>query len=256
MPTFFTLYITNKTIDEKYRRYVGLVDSWSSNPTLNKLNVGVGDSIYWVSIKEGSLYVISGLRFGRILSYEDFSKQYGKDLADAWGGHGKSFYVASEATTIAVHRKVSLEDAKNIRFETGKDRLKFKKDSNDLDPQTLRSPRELTMESARLLDGYLGDYVQIEDKHITAWRKYFESIPTNLTETYSVHNQESESGYIPTHEDYDNTRRKCLREDKKSMSIVNIMDIMQNDLEGVGCQLDESWRSVTEENIRVWIVKE
>jgi hypothetical protein len=252
MASFFTLYITNKTIETKYRRYVGLVDSWSSNTKLDKLNVGVGDSVYWVSILNGSLYVISALRVGKKLSYADFSKQHGKDLADAWE-HGEAFYIASQATTIAIDRDVSPGDAKQIRFESNNDRLKFNPPgSNDLDPQTLRVPRRLTPNSASILDDYLGDYVQVSGNHITAWKKFFETIPTNITEIYHVHNDKGEFGYIPIREDYDNARRKCLREGKERVSYDDILDVMQNDLEKAGYRLAENWRLVTKDNIEKW----
>ncbi|MBA4390088.1 MAG: hypothetical protein C0399_04035 [Syntrophus sp. (in: bacteria)] len=172
MPKFLTLYMKKETIEENTTRYVGLVDSWSSNTKLDTCNVEIGDSVYWVTIKRASLYIVSALRVGRILSYTDFVRQYGKDLADGWP-HGELFYIAAHATTIAIDRDVSPTDAKQIRFESNKDRLKFNPPGSDcLDPQTLRAPRMMTPASALILDKYLGHYVQVSANYITVWKSF------------------------------------------------------------------------------------
>lgn len=64
-----------------------------------------------------------------------------------------------------------------------------------------------------------------------------------------------ESGYIPVEEDYNNSRRKILRGGNYKVSIGYILDIMQNDLEAVGRVLANNWRTVTENNVKLWSKK-
>jgi len=166
------MYITKQTIEKRVKKYEGMVEAWSSDPMLDKRAVGVGDSIYWLSIRNGLLLVITAVRVGRILSYNDFSKQYGQDLADGWS-HGKYFYVASQAATFSSNREVAPEDARRIRFESVNDRLKFNPaNSDNLDPQTLRTSRVLTPDSALILDSYINSYIQVSSNEIAMYRKF------------------------------------------------------------------------------------
>lgn len=172
MPKYYTMYITKQTIEERIRKYIGIAEPWSSDPMLDKRGAGVGDSIYWLNIRNGLLYVITAVRVGRILSYNDFSKQYGQDLADGWP-HGKLFYIASQAAAFSLSREVTPEDAGGIRFESVNDRLKFSPaNSDNLDPQTLRASRVLTPDSALILDSYIDHYVKVSSSEITALRKF------------------------------------------------------------------------------------
>jgi len=170
MSKFITFYINNNTVETKIKNYSGLLDAWESYSELDKQKLLVGDFIYLVNIKKFSLNVISALRIGEILTYEDFSQKYGEDLADGWE-HGKWFYVASEATTMTIDQEVEYEDAKKLRFEDGKDQLVFNPPgSKFLDSQTLRRPRLLTQSSAQILNTYLDKFVKVLPAHINQWR--------------------------------------------------------------------------------------
>ena len=172
MTRHLTLYVKNQTVEENMKNYSGLVHAWSSNPILEAHNIIIGDTIYLVTIQKGVLFVISALTIGDILSYADFSRKYGKDLADGWE-HGNIFYLASRATTIEINRNVSFTDAKRLRFHGKKDKLAFKSPESELlDPQTLRTPRKLTEDSASILDSYLGKLIdKMQESHITDWRR-------------------------------------------------------------------------------------
>lgn len=62
--------------------------------------------------------------------------------------------------------------------------------------------------------------------------------------------------YLPTKDDFDNARRRILREGKKQISIDEILDIMEPDLTEAGLSLTEEWRSVTRNNILLWTQEE
>jgi hypothetical protein len=58
--------------------------------------------------------------------------------------------------------------------------------------------------------------------------------------------------YLPKREDFENARRKCLREGKRHISVDDMLDIIEMDLAETGRKLSPSWRSGTEENIAIW----
>ncbi len=49
------MYITKQTIEERIWQYVGIVEPWSSDTMLDKRGLEIGDSIYWLNIKNGLL---------------------------------------------------------------------------------------------------------------------------------------------------------------------------------------------------------
>ncbi|MBP9019570.1 MAG: hypothetical protein KBG04_07120 [Bacteroidales bacterium] len=59
-------------------------------------------------------------------------------------------------------------------------------------------------------------------------------------------------GYLPTYEDYENTRRKLLREKKNKITIDDFLNYMQKDIEQRGLTMCRDWRSLTEKNIELW----
>ncbi|MBP8745145.1 MAG: hypothetical protein KBH86_08460 [Syntrophorhabdus sp.] len=61
-----------------------------------------------------------------------------------------------------------------------------------------------------------------------------------------------DNGYLPTHEDYENTRRKLLREKKNNITIDDFLNYMQKDIEQRGLKMCRDWRSLTEKNIELW----
>jgi len=61
-----------------------------------------------------------------------------------------------------------------------------------------------------------------------------------------------EGPYLPTKDDYDNVRRKILRDGGKQRSIEEIMDIMEVNLVETGRSLAKEWRSVTRNRIILW----
>ncbi len=62
--------------------------------------------------------------------------------------------------------------------------------------------------------------------------------------------------YIPTIEDFEDARRKLLsdnkKENKKTVSIDDMLNVIENSLKESGCRLSQSWREVTKKNIEVW----
>ncbi|MBP9560834.1 MAG: hypothetical protein KBE27_03335 [Syntrophorhabdaceae bacterium] len=171
MPRFLTLYIQNKRIDEEFKRYERsmLIQAWSIRPELSKKGVDKGDIIYWVTVRQGVLYLIMAMIVGERIHYEDFAQRFGRDLADWDKGNSEFFYVASKGTTIETYKEVDSTDVKKIKDIYGRGLVFNPPQSKFLDPQTLRSPRWISEESADILNKYL-EFVDVTPQHILAWR--------------------------------------------------------------------------------------
>jgi hypothetical protein len=77
------------------------------------------------------------------------------------------------------------------------------------------------------------------------------------THDYASHDR----SYLPTREDYDNARRKCLREHKRKegkeeIYTDDLLDTIEGNVKRAGKELAANWRSVTEENILIWSQEE
>ena len=67
-----------------------------------------------------------------------------------------------------------------------------------------------------------------------------------------ISSRTEEGNHLPTKDDFNNARRRILREGKKQISIDEILDIMELNLTEAGISLTEEWRSVTRNNILQW----
>src|ERR1035437_2524139 len=125
----------------------------SSGGSFRKRGVSIGDVLYIISQRFGQLLVGGRMTIGRIVTREEAARiRKRKDLynADEWviGQKGSG-------TAFRQHRQLAPEITKQLRFVSGESAtgkpLLFVNDRN-LDRQTTRIVRELTAESAALLD--------------------------------------------------------------------------------------------------------
>jgi len=126
------------------------VDSSGSN-TFSKKGVSVGDIVYVVSLSEGHLYLGGRMLVKRIISRPEAVRLWNNDnLYEA-----REWVVDPEqrGTLLHLHRRLSPALTRRLRFESkaGVRPLCFVSDS-ELDNQATRGVRELTAESAALLD--------------------------------------------------------------------------------------------------------
>jgi len=260
MAKFLTLYIQNHTLDSEFEPYArrGLFQSWSSRPKLFSKDglpiVKNDDTIYWVSVKKGVLYLVMAMIVGEIISYEEFSKRYGQDLADWNIGHQKKlFIIAKKATSIEVDRGVEYKDVKLIETEKG-EKLKFTPPGSQfLDKQTLRNPRWLTKESAGILNKYL-DFIDITSEHIIAWRAAVpknwisDKIETVKNKSNNTDLEKNKDFYIPTKEDCEMAYTKP----GEKIHVNKLLDKLHEELTKQGKVLDPKWRIITKKNIEKW----
>jgi hypothetical protein len=90
-------------------------------------------------------------------------------------------------------------------------------------------------------------------------RKVFDSLffkgkpdDSPLSHSEGLPNPQPEGHYLPTRDDFDNARRKFLRDGRKQISIDNILDVMEDNLVETGRSLAKEWRAVTRNNIILW----
>jgi hypothetical protein len=121
-----------------------------------KRGISEGDAIYVVSLRAGQM-----LLGGRMLVDRIGTRAEAMGLRNRNDLYGTDEWVIAKegsGTPLHLHRQLAPEIAKQLRFESGRPQLRFVND-RDLDGQTLRMPRELTRESASMLD----DTIELTD---------------------------------------------------------------------------------------------
>ena len=123
----------------------------SGSNNFRKRGVSVGDIVYVVSLRTGQLYLGGRMTVKEIVLRPEAVRLLNNDnLYDA-----EEWIVGPDQTGTPLHlrRRLSPTLAKQIRFESkaGPQKLRFVSDT-ELDNQTTRGVRELTRDSAALLD--------------------------------------------------------------------------------------------------------
>ncbi len=123
----------------------------SGSNSFRKRGVSVGDSVYVVSLGGGQLYLGGRMTVGRIVTRPEAARLWDNDNlydADEWAVDPEQ-----SGTLLDLHRRLDPALTKRLRFETksGPKGLCFISDA-ELDNQATRGVRELTPESAALLD--------------------------------------------------------------------------------------------------------
>lgn len=126
------------------------IDMAGSN-VFRQRGVSVGDSVYIVSLNGGQLYLGGRMTVKEIVSRAEAVRRSGRD--DLFDASEWIVDFEGDGTPLDLHRKLETPLTKQIRFRTkdGPKPYKFVS-STHLDNQTTRGVRELTSESAELLD--------------------------------------------------------------------------------------------------------
>jgi len=127
----------------------------SGSNMFRKRGVAPGDSIYVLSLRGGVLLLGGRMTVGDIVSRDEAVRRTGNDnLYDA-----SEWVLAAKGsgTKLDLFREISPEVARDLRFvsATGKPKGLFFETPTQLDVQATRGVRELTRESAHLLDRIL-----------------------------------------------------------------------------------------------------
>ena len=168
---YFTFYWKNKTYKEN-KQYEGFINFWHTGDRFIKRGIEKNDFVYSLTVIKGRLYPISCLQVDEIISYDELERRLGPKLAQYWVS--SRYLWAKKATALNFHRVVPAEKVKELSFnsQSGITSLKFKdKGASLLDQQTLRSVRELTEKSAKILDDVLPPLQTVEDYHIEQWKR-------------------------------------------------------------------------------------
>ncbi|HEX8732748.1 MAG TPA: HNH endonuclease [Ktedonobacterales bacterium] len=122
-----------------------------------------GDFLYEVTVKEGALYLLSRLEIKTVETRTDSSPYPGETEADAQGYQAEAFQPMSLRRDNRVAR--AIVEQIQCKTQTGIKNLTFTPSGSGLlDKQTLRATRELTEESAALLNQVIATY---EEGHLS-----------------------------------------------------------------------------------------
>jgi hypothetical protein len=147
---FWTFHWQNNTWRPDVNTAYELIDHSAGN-NFTKRGVSRGDIVYIVTISEGYLYLGGLMRVKSIVNHKTAVKHF----------HHDNLFEAEEhliadmefSTPLHLYRRLAPALTKRLRFvsKSGPQGLKFTS-ATQLDGQTTRSVRELTLESAGLLD--------------------------------------------------------------------------------------------------------
>jgi len=154
MKRYFTHYFSNRTWEvEKDIATDDPVFRHTAGNLFKARGVRVGDIVYFVTVKKGTLLVAGKLTVGKICDKDEAAAELGDD--NLW--EAAEHIVASAGTSKHFDLAVSASITKKLLFVSGDDgskKLKFRAPGL-LDEQTLRGVRELEPKSARDLDQLL-----------------------------------------------------------------------------------------------------
>lgn len=151
-PRFFTTYWQAASVEQRNSQFF---DGTGGNE-YRKKGVCPNDLLYLFTIKDGTAFFVARMKVGSVVNRPQAVAQFGRHL---WRASDWCIAAAGTATKLIYDRPVPTEIAKRLRFKTeqGESKLAFsKRDPGKLNGQTLRSVRELTPQSAHLLDTLLG----------------------------------------------------------------------------------------------------
>ncbi|MBP8252314.1 MAG: hypothetical protein KAX40_08100 [Herpetosiphon sp.] len=160
MPNFFTRYRTNDVWNWDRRNADSPIRHLASS-LFEQRGVLPGDHVYVVTIFRGVLYVLGKMIVGMVGDRDDAAAMLGCAPEELWDT--TDHIIAEQATSKQFDLVVPHEITERLRFVSG-DSTKglFFRDNGFLDGQTLRGVRQLTPESATLLDALLPPLQKIE----------------------------------------------------------------------------------------------
>jgi hypothetical protein len=172
-----------------------------------------GDVVYIVSVQRGELFLGGRMQIAEIISRDEAVRRRGRsDLYDA-----PQWLVGKSGTgsPLHLHRIVAPDLARDLRFiSSTASKIKFK-NGGGLDEQTLRTPRELSPESALLLDEVIQatDELPRNGDGITVSRHLLNQSPRCIPEeiTSSTYQEGSvEQILVNRYERDPSARRACI----------------------------------------------
>lgn len=153
MQRYFTHYWANKTWENNSNSEGELLEHIAGNMFF-KRGVQLGDIVYVVTVIKGNLYLCGKLEVGLFCNFDEASSILNTD--NLW--EAEEHIIASKGTQMKYDLGVPLEIVRKLRFVSGSkvSGLKFRSSNeNKLDEQTLRTLRELSVESAIEFDNLL-----------------------------------------------------------------------------------------------------
>lgn len=154
MTKYFTHYWLNSTWEQDRNEGVERFD-YTAGKLFEIRGVRSGDVVYAVTVYSGKLFVCGSVTVGEICDRNQASKIIQTPPQQLWKD-ATEFIIPSHSTTVNFDIQVPDEITRRLTFITkeGEKSLVFKS-KNHLDQQTLRGVRQLTEESAALLDSVL-----------------------------------------------------------------------------------------------------
>jgi hypothetical protein len=158
-PRYFAHYWRQLTAHQQEQDFPGSRFDHTGGNLFRKRGVEPGDFMYGWSISAGNLYLIGRMQVGRYVSQQVANAHYEEYGCGAWPADDHVFAADGTATTEHFDRTVPLAIIEQLLFVSPKgDKPPKFVTPGRLDQQTLRGVRQLTQESAALLNSIIEDY--------------------------------------------------------------------------------------------------
>jgi len=163
------MYWKNQTVLSA--NYEGEMTFWDAANGISDRGICQGDFIYGVTVFHGKLFLINALQVAKIYDRSTWARKLGIPIEKLWDG--QEFAVAQKSTRYNFHRQVPLDVTRQLRFCSHRETIELMfidREREHLDVQTLRGRRELTAQSAELLNGILEGFEELtEERIIREW---------------------------------------------------------------------------------------
>ena len=154
---YFVHYWRSATCNFMKQAYSGRAFNHTAGELLRKRGVGVGDFLYGWSYRAAELFLIARMQVGRFLSQKEADALYRPSGDSAWEASDHVLASSSTATPMSFDRTIPLSLVRRLEFISPQGETRTAKFvGGRVDPQTFRGLRELTRESALLLDRLIG----------------------------------------------------------------------------------------------------
>src|SRR5215471_5970457 len=168
---YFSHYWLEETCRWEKEHYAGQPFKHTASNLLRKRGVKPGDFIYGWSFNDGKLYIIGRMQVGRFVTQREADALYKSAEDWAWEATDHVFAKPGTATPMTFNKVVPPNLVRKLSFLDPTGEVKSPKfiANGKADPQTFRAVRELTPETAVLLDRLLdggSNHRESELKHL------------------------------------------------------------------------------------------
>jgi hypothetical protein len=196
-------------MNREYHVETALLDHISGN-VFTERGLAPGDLVYVVTVLKGKLYLLGRMEVGLICTPQEAGAILGCDPEELW--QADEHVIAGMATRMDYDRRLPDSVTRRLRFVSGGALHQPVYDSPErLDRQTMRGVRELSPESAAMLDEFLPPVEPVVPSGATGGQTSDEEFPEGVTDTLTFVEGAARQVTVNSYERSAEARAACIR---------------------------------------------